>query len=210
MKYDLSKCNNLHWRISTDKGDKEGFIKLKDNGTLVTLYNEELFGIDSKSESEIRSIYGSADISVFYKIFHEEDFSIIPRDPNTYNDWQVGDYLKVNDTCQGGQVMALCGRMVAIKWIGKNAIEWLLRSWVNENCELRLTDYEKYIRDLKEEKPACPFKVGDRVLVRDLNSQEWGFTLYTTGYNWAQCIPLNGHTWHLLGTKDAYKENKEC
>lgn len=67
------------------------------------------------------------------------------------------------------------------------------------------------------EKEECPFKEGDRVLVRDAGTF-WRFDkfrFYNEGEyypyvcfsaTYKQCIPLNEHTWKLLGTTDEYKE----
>lgn len=219
MKYDLSKCNNLRWTMPS-RNNKEiilnGFVKLVNDR--VTLYRDNK-EINPLTGALAHVIEGSADVDNFYNVFNEDDFRIIPRDPNTYTDWQVGDNLKVIDQCQGGQVMATCGKIIAIKWIGKNAVEWLLTSWVDENCELLLTDYEKYIRDHEEKKLPYNFAEGDKVLVRDNDDQEWSYRIYekydgrlywTNISTWRQCIPYNEHTWHLLGTEDAYKEDKEC
>lgn len=66
-------------------------------------------------------------------------------------------------------------------------------------------------------KKVYPFKKGDRVLVRDSDTP-WNFDYFDfyregTDYPYKclyapyeQCIPLNEHTWKLLGTTDEYKE----
>lgn len=69
------------------------------------------------------------------------------------------------------------------------------------------------------EKKIYPFKVGDRVLVRDSDTS-WNFdyfdsyregSFYPYMCRYApheQCIPLNEHTWKLLGTTVEYKEEE--
>lgn len=68
-------------------------------------------------------------------------------------------------------------------------------------------------------KGKCPFKEGDRVLVRDSDTlwdfdyfdsyREESFYPYMCRYApHEQCIPLNEHTWKLLGTSDEYKEEE--
>lgn len=68
-----------------------------------------------------------------------------------------------------------------------------------------------------EKKTECPFKKGDRVLVRD-DDDSWDFGTFLSydaessypydceGNPYQHCIPLNEHTWQLLGTTDEYKE----
>lgn len=69
------------------------------------------------------------------------------------------------------------------------------------------------------EQKVCPFKKGDRVLVRDSDTF-WKFDVfqsYEEGERhpyignddiYEQCIPLNRNTWKLLGTTDEYKEEE--
>lgn len=73
------------------------------------------------------------------------------------------------------------------------------------------------------EKQECPFKKGDRVLVRDYDNEVWRPRIFSSydSYDkeckykyecdgdddkYIQCIPYNEHTWKLLGTTDEYKE----
>ena len=73
------------------------------------------------------------------------------------------------------------------------------------------------------EKQECPFKKGDRVLVRDYDNESWRPRIFSSydSYDkeckykyecegdddkYIQCIPYNEHTWKLLGTTDEYKE----
>lgn len=72
------------------------------------------------------------------------------------------------------------------------------------------------------EKQECPFKKGDRVLVRDYDNESWRPRIFSSydSYDkeckykyecdgdddkYIQCIPYNEHTWKLLGTTDEYK-----
>lgn len=69
------------------------------------------------------------------------------------------------------------------------------------------------------EQKVCPFKKGDRVLVRDSDTH-WKFDVFQSyeegerhpyiGMDdiYEQCIPLNRNTWRLLGTTDEYKEEE--
>ena len=72
------------------------------------------------------------------------------------------------------------------------------------------------------EKQECPFKKGDRVLVRDYDNEVWRPRIFSSydSYDkeckykyecegdddkYIQCIPYNEHTWKLLGTTNEYK-----
>ena len=67
------------------------------------------------------------------------------------------------------------------------------------------------------------FVFGDRVLVRNNDNEEWIPTIYEkyklqgggkgpyisqTGACWAQCLPFDGHTQHLVGTNTKYTKPK--
>ena len=66
-------------------------------------------------------------------------------------------------------------------------------------------------------KKVYSFKEGDRVLVRD-SDISWRFDIFSSYREdseypykclyaaYERCIPLNEHTWKLLGTTDEYKE----
>lgn len=70
------------------------------------------------------------------------------------------------------------------------------------------------------EERVCPFKKGDRVLVRDYDNESWRPRIFNSydkeckykyeceddDDKYIQCIPYNEHTWKLLGTTDEYKE----
>ena len=71
-------------------------------------------------------------------------------------------------------------------------------------------------------KEESPFKMGDRVMVRDLNNEKWLLRIFDhydedlmckyccedDVESYMQCIPYNEHTWKLLGTTDEYKEEE--
>lgn len=63
---DLTKCNNCRFRAKDEDGDISGRIKISERGTVY------LF-VDGQGNKGF------------------DDFEIVPRDPETYKDWQVGD-----------------------------------------------------------------------------------------------------------------------
>lgn len=88
--------------------------------------------------------------------------------------------------------------------------------YYDDGTRLKYTESENDLF-FATEKEECPFKEGDTVLVRDSDSY-WTFDKFYS-YNedsdypymctyapYEQCIPLNEHTWKLLGTTDEYKE----
>lgn len=84
-------------------------------------------------------------------------------------------------------------------------------------------EYEETGHDLmmaEDEKPKCPFKPFDKVLVRDDDDDcFWNCTFfsnileengalyyYCNGFAYNKCIPYNEETEHLIGTTDAPPE----
>lgn len=88
--------------------------------------------------------------------------------------------------------------------------------YYDDGTRLKYTESEHdlFFAPKKEE---CPFKEGDRVLARDSDTS-WNFDYFDSYREGSffpymcryapheQCIPLNEHTWQLLGTTDEYKE----
>ena len=83
---------------------------------------------------------------------------------------------------------------------------------ISEYCDLFIKS-SKYMKQNQFE-----FKPFDRVLVRDFNTQQWRCGIFShygeteefkyacVGHMYAQCIPYNENTAHLLGTCEPYKE----
>ena len=215
MKYDILKCNNLRFRY----GAVNGFVKVVDK-TICLVSDREQVSFDAKLTKFVIGHYGTPEF--FYENVREDDFEIIPRDPNTYNDWQEGDKVCMrileDDEKSDTTIYVVAARI--------NNVVILTNSWGVQKvatCEelsrlgakLILTDYELELR--KEKNPDFKFKCGDKVLVRD-RGRMWQFGIFS-GYNeetldhryvlvtferFEECIPYNESTWHLLGTDDDY------
>ena len=77
---DLTKCINLRYKAKIGDHHVIGRIGFDEDGYVVLLHN----GVKpwrGNSVEEIMTIHGM------------EDFEIVPRDPETYKDWQVGDVI---------------------------------------------------------------------------------------------------------------------
>ena len=100
--------------------------------------------------------------------------------------------------------------------IDSNSTEEIVCYTINGKCYRNTEDDSDLF--FAPEKKLYSFKEGDRVLARDSDTS-WSFD-YFDSYNredsfypymcryapYEQCIPLNEHTWKLLGTTDEYKE----
>lgn len=72
----MTKCNNCRFRAKDEDGDISGRIRVSERGTVYLFFDgqgNKGFLADRMQKMGI------------------DDFEIVPRDPETYRDWQVGD-----------------------------------------------------------------------------------------------------------------------
>lgn len=219
MKYDFTRCNNLQFKAKDDGGIvREGFLKVSSSGTVYVYYSNENKIFNHFLQIEFDGYHGIfTDATKFGEWAENRDLEIVPRDPETYTDWKVGD--RVQNKCAGGlyTIAAKLGDIVFLL-SDNDAVESMCTAILAKYYALVLTDYEKELQEL-EKKKECQFKEGDKVLVRDSDTS-WKFDVFQhyeenacysyecLGSEYEQCIPLNEHTWQLLGTTDEYKEEE--
>lgn len=220
MKYDLEKCNNLNFRLNDGT---TGFIKVSPAKDAYLYASEkcrwDINGVRPRFNLRVSLSNGG---SLAESIMEQRSLEIIPRDPETYQDWKVGDrFLK------DGRVFEIRvednGFFFAITDDGFSTGR-TDRLFSDDGARLVLTDYERKLL-AEQEKEKCPFKKGDRVLVRDRDDDRWRVRIFER-YNeickykyqckdeyerrdddmYLQCIPYNEKTWMLLMTADKYKE----
>ena len=231
MKYDFSKCNNLQFKAKGDEGDvMTGYLKVAKELEECVVYvfftdfrkNESL---DSSLQIVTRD-YGRCEVIEDFNVWAEEhDLEIVPRDPETYKDWKVGDRVR----CMSGAevVYDIAAKLGEVVFLSKNHSQ-VLTLPINilvRDFKLILTDYEKeliHAQELEEKKKKCPFKKGDKVLVRDLDDERWRVRIFDCYHEdskykyeckddddmYKQCIPYNEKTWMLFMTTDEYKEEE--
>lgn len=216
MKYDLTRCNNLNFKLGNGT---TGFIKIPPEGNCYLYRHDETW--DGKSMTQKPRFWSCMGPKVFNEYVEENELVIVPRDPETYTEWKVGDILKdkVNQSDMF-IIQATLGDVVIISDITRYYGYTYTSKCITQKCKLVLTDYEQEILKAQDEKKAkeCPFRKGDRVLVRDEDEDAWifeTFDSYEGGNEYPydckedvhkQCIPYNEKTWKLLGTTDEYKE----
>ena len=81
-KIDLTKCNNCRYKARLDGDDDYGRIKV--DCDCVYLRSDKLDGCVAVWHTDDPIVVGLSARKV-------TDFEIVPRDPETYKDWQVGD-----------------------------------------------------------------------------------------------------------------------
>ena len=199
-----------------------GYLKVTKEGEECVVYvfptdRQGYESYDRGLQFVIRDYERCENIEDFSEWAEKHDLEIVPRDPETYTDWKVGD--RVLNKCAGGlyTIAAKLGDIVFLL-SDNDVVESMCTAILAKYYALVLTDYEKELQEL-EKKKECPFKEGDKVLVRDSDTS-WKFDVFQhyeenacysyecISSEYEQCIPLNEHTWQLLGTMDEYKEEE--
>lgn len=109
MKYTyefLRKCHGLRFKAVKVRIPIEGIINVKKDEVVLCYGEETLDNFDyfHRSYSEVILPDDSLDeLSIF-------GFEVVPRDPETYKDWQVGDKIIRSDI--KNVVMFRCGEVV--------------------------------------------------------------------------------------------------
>lgn len=222
MKYDFKRCNNLNFKVKEEGVEKTGYLKISSEGKVDMFYSdgEKIFDPAVQIEVPVCSIH-FLDIEDFSRWAERHDFEIVPRDPETYNDWKVGDSIMGKFNNDEFVINVILNDIIFVNSTRVIGTGLFPSKFIGENYKLILTDYEQELLNAtSREKKKCPFRKGDRVLVRDTDEDAWifeTFDSYEGGNEYPydckedvhkQCIPYNEKTWKLLGTADEYKEEE--
>ena len=214
MKYDLTKCNNLNFKLNDGT---TGFIKVSPSNDVY------LYSSDKREWDELRAMPGykmiarvtNGDSAATY--LAEFGLEITPREPETYNDWKVGDNIMGKYNNDKLVIKAIVNDIIFVNSTIVVTTSLFPSIFIDENYKLILTDYEQEILEAQgEKKTEFSFKEGDKVLVKDEDGSVWFFDIfdrfeedkdhpyYCSRNVYKRCIPLNEKTWKLLGTTDEY------
>lgn len=222
MRYDFTRCNNLNFKVKDKEGKvREGFLKVSSRGKVYVYYSNEYKIFNPFLQIEFNSYHEILDTTEFEVWAKKYELEIIPRDPETYKDWKVGDSIMGKSNNDKFVIKAILNDLIFASSTIVVATGLFQSKVIGENYKLILTDYEQeLLKNENEEKEKCPFIKGDRVLVRDEDEDAWifeTFDSYEGGNEYPydckedvhkQCIPYNEKTWKLLGTADEYKEEE--
>lgn len=215
MKYDVTKCNNLNFKLASGLS---GFMKVSPKGDCYLYQHDEFWDADAMMQKP--RFWKGVESAAFNSFVEDSELQIVPRNPETYKDWKVGDRFEHKETRRAYEIITMSGDVAFIRadFDGRIKLVTATSDLLPNYYQLILTDYEQELL-ADQEKKKCPFKKGDRVLVRDLDSEKWYFEIFKSynensvepyrveglGFSYRQCIPLNKHTWRLLGSTDGYK-----
>lgn len=214
MKYDLEKCDNLNFKLASGLS---GFMKVTPKGDCCFYLHDKIWDADAMMHKP--RFWKGVESAAFNSFVEDSGLQIVPRDPETYTDWKVGDKVISNKGNQVNTLIAVLGKaIVLVRDDGAPFTGLTTADSLTKYDKLILTDYEQELL-AEQEKEKCPFKKGDRVLVRDYDDEKWHARIFDNydkerkykyecedDDRYMQCIPYNEHTWDLLETTDEYKE----
>lgn len=138
-KIDLTKWFNCRFRAKDDGKEVEGRIAVDGDYLRFFYDNGDMYSIHIPCYQE-------------HGINYFDDFRIVPRDPETYKDWQVGDKVCEKDNKDSVyRVIFRSGELVVTASAEDGALVYTCNELYNDGCRLVLTDIEKQIiKDRKE------------------------------------------------------------
>lgn len=153
---DLTKCNNCRAKVRARYRDGEEYVA---TGRIFILSDDAVFmECDDNEEGDLELFYDG-------RISDEiVDFEIVPRNPETYMDWQVGDVIRrSNWSGYNGRIVFRSGEFVAADIDG--CVCYTCQELFDEGYRLVLTDIEEQI--IGEKKKYAP-QDGDIVAWKDM------------------------------------------
>lgn len=210
----LRQCHGLRFQATLQGTMQKGIVKADMDGIVLC------FGKERPSNL---GIFGKDDFIIFPKNALNtipKDFKIIPRNPDTYKDWQIGDGI-IKDGIEGKIAFRFGDIVIPLyKDTGKTGVVYSCSEFFDTGFRLILTDVEKNLKSGKKKEKTSEFhiKAGDPVLVRDSPKDKWVLEVFvkrlkdcphnypyktTNGIRatcWANCLPYDNTSKHLLGT----------
>ena len=160
----LRKCHGLRFRAKSYGVPEEGIVKVDDAYVLLCYGKESLNFPESFNRRVTRMV--DEEMPVIDSDFN--DFEIVPRDPETYKDYQVGDHVAMpdfdNDNDNNNVIIIFrAGELVVFKrptgdgrWEGYSP--YTCEELFEKGWRLVLTDIEKQIIEERKKAEDNPIK----------------------------------------------------
>ena len=150
----LRKCHGLRFRATIANKPQEGVIKVTSEGVMLCYGNEDPGYLVTFGRRETLS-FSNETFAIL-----PNDFEIVPRDPETYQDWQVGDVIRFYGN---NEIIFRSGEVVVFKYANDKASNiFTCRELFRRGYRLVLTDIEQQIIE-ERNKPEWTPQDGDIV-----------------------------------------------
>lgn len=203
MKYDITKCNNLNFKLASGLS---GFMKVSPKGDCYLYQHDEFWDADAMMQKP--RFWKGVESAAFNRFVEDSELQIVPRNPGNYKDWKVGDRIEHKGTGRAYEIITMSGNVAFVRaeFDGKIKLVTATSDLLPNSYQLILTDYEQELLADREKKK-CPFKEGDKVLVRDTGTF-WRFDkfrFYNEGGKLSVCL-LFLSIWSVHPSDRAYME----
>ena len=172
----LRKCHGLRFSATISNKPQEGVIKVTSEGVILC-YGEEDPGYLVTFGRRDTLSFSEQTFSIL-----PSDFEIVPRDPKTYMDWQVGDKILDYDGFPH-EVIFRCGEMMVFKDTEGSAYSpFTCEGAFSRDFRLVLTDIE---RQIIEERKKAEWKPQDGDIIswgKYKNDGHPAITIYWEGF----------------------------
>ena len=205
-KIDLTKCNNCWAWVRYEYGkvyeDTGRIEKVVEEGRK----REEWMRFVADEDGELVTLWEDGKICD-----HIIDFEIVPRDPETYRDWQVGDKVHIidNHVCweELVEVIFRSGELVVCKDSDNNATETkTCEQLYREGGRLVLTDIERQIIEEKRKQEYEP-QAGAVCFVRTDAGNRFVFIMKRDDEPGEE---IHGYIIMVTNSKSLYSSNVPC
>ena len=180
----LRKCHGLRFRAKSYGVPEEGIVKMDDAYVLLCYGKESLNFPESFNRRVTRMV--DEEMPVIDSDF--TDFEIVPRDPKTYKDWQMGDNVHLeNSDCDFYEIIFRSGRLVGVAALNVDDDESLHGMFTcdelfRKGYRLVLTDIENQIIEEMEKAEWEP-QDGDVCYAENIDGYCTPFIYRHTGLN---------------------------
>ena len=208
---DLTKCVNCRFRAKVDGNKVAGRIEKSKSGFLLT--GDDVFGC-VVTPAELDNLLRGADLTVEDEGFYISGFEIVPRDPETYRDWQVGDTIEYSDNYSTGRIIFRGGDFVAADIEGTCNC-YTCDELFNEGYRLVLTDIGQKIIEGKKKREYEPqdgdicyaeTKLGNQKFIIIYNHRDWSLEYGVKSDKWRL---VENCSWSYSTIRPATDEEKQ-
>ena len=183
----LRKCHGLRFRATIANKPQDGVIKVMSEGVMLCYGDEDPGFLVTFGRR------GSLSFSKETSAILPSDFEIVPRDPETYQDWQVGDVI-----CYYGnnEIIFRSGEVVVFKYSNDKASSLFTCSELFESgYRLVLTDIEQQIIEERKKQEWTP-QDGD-ICYAETKSGTQKFIIIHNHIDWSLAYGVCSDKWRL-------------
>lgn len=201
----LRKCHGLRFKATINNKPQEGIIKVMSDCIMFCLGDEDYGRLFTFQRRDTLSLSAES-----FRLL-PSDFEIVPRDPDTYKDWQVGDKIIRNNI--ENAIIFRCGGVVLYKDHNNrcSACPYTCEEIYDKGYRLVLTDAEKQILEEHKKEEWEP-QDGDICFIESLTPHVIIYKENKNGYvrSYADFCLNNDHIYDFVFETCRIDDIKKC